>query len=322
MRRLNMTTSSDNSSACSMGEVVPNKKTNTLCDQKLNYKKDGAPNSSDDKSNNTDNIDTVSDILGRLDISNNDELLFQDPPPKEDCPICMLPMPHSGGLPMPHSGGVCLVHRVYQPCCGKVLCYGCIMAAQDEIEKGELKQWCLFCRMPTHPFVSDKEIFKKRMKLNDFEAFDTLAGHYIDGDYGLTKNSKKGIELWNKAAELGSIRAHNNLANIYHNGDYGVKIDTEKGVYHWKIAAIGGHEIARHNLGWTENIQNKNIDRAMKHYMIAARNGNDESLKRIGGGYKAGVVTKDEYAATLRAYQNTLHEMKSGQRAKAGTVHD
>jgi hypothetical protein len=55
----------------------------------------------------------------------------------------------------------------------------------------------------------------------------------------------------------------------------------------------------------------------MKHYMIAARGGLDNSLKKVGEGYKAGHVTKDEYARTLRAHKQATEEMKSEQRTKA-----
>jgi len=49
-----------------------------------------------------------------------DDDLFRDPPPKEDCPICM--------LPMPHASGVCEVRTSYMACCGKILCEGCVFA--------------------------------------------------------------------------------------------------------------------------------------------------------------------------------------------------
>ena len=52
----------------------------------------------------------------------------------------------------------------------------------------------------------------------------------------------------------------------------------------------------------------------MKHWMIAARAGYEKALKKVGEGYKAGHVTKDEYATTLRAYQCSVDEMKSKQR--------
>ena len=62
------------------------------------------------------------------------------------------------------------------------------------------------------------------------------------------------------------------------------------------------------------------MNRATKHFMIAARAGFEESLKVIGQGYKHGLVTKDEYASTLRAYQVSVNEMKSEERTKAAKI--
>ena len=67
-----------------------------------------------------------------------------------------------------------------------------------------------------------------------------------------------------------------------------------------KLAAIVGLEMARHNLGTIE-MSNGDINRAMKHFMIAAKSGLEKSLKMVGKGYKAGLVSKDEYTSTLRA---------------------
>lgn len=48
-----------------------------------------------------------------------DTLLFKQPPPREDCPICFLPLPLQ------------LTQQTkYFSCCGKVICVGCIVAAQ------------------------------------------------------------------------------------------------------------------------------------------------------------------------------------------------
>ena len=51
--------------------------------------------------------------------------------------------------------------------------------------------------------------------------------------------------------------------------------------------------------------------------MIAANSGCHKSLKSVGEGYKEGLVTKDEYAKTLRACKDSIDEMKSEQRIKA-----
>ena len=83
-------------------------------------------------------VDAITEKFNKIEIS--DEELFADPPQKEDCDICFLPMPFASGV----SG----VHEVYQPCCGKLLCRGCVIAADDEMEKGTMKRCCPFCRLP------------------------------------------------------------------------------------------------------------------------------------------------------------------------------
>jgi len=55
----------------------------------------------------------------------------------------------------------------------------------------------------------------------------------------------------------------------------------------------------------------------MKHFIIAARSGEDESLKEVGEGYKDGHVTKENYASTLRAHKECQDRMKSAQREEA-----
>ena len=106
--------------------------------------------------------------------------------------------------------------------------------------------------------------------------------------------------------------AHYRLGFSYFHGEGGER-DVKKAMYHMKLAAIGGHEGARYSLGILEK---GDINLSMKHYMIAARSGYDTALKAVGEGYKAGHVTKDQYAKTLRTYQHSCDEMKSEQRSQ------
>ena len=52
-----------------------------------------------------------------------EEKLFKQPP-AEDCPICMIRLPMITGW-------------TYMPCCGKVICSGCIHAVQSRATKQE-----------------------------------------------------------------------------------------------------------------------------------------------------------------------------------------
>ena len=55
----------------------------------------------------------------------------------------------------------------------------------------------------------------------------------------------------------------------------------------------------------------------MKHFILAARAGDKDSLDVVKKRFMEGFVTKDEYANTLRAYQSRQDEMKSDERDKA-----
>ena len=282
--------------------------------------------------NNRTNVKNISEDISSIDVSGSltasttaadkktstsyeqnfisDDKLFQDPTTKLECPICTLPMPYAASI---WEG-----ETVYQPCCGKMLCLGCVAASYEEMKKGDMERSCPICRVQV---LNDKERFKrleKRIESNDAEAFYLMALFYNNGSYGLSRDSEKAIELWNKAAELGSVSAHYSMGIMYNIGD-GVEKDVCKSIHHW-IAAIGGHERARHNLGCIQyNIGV--MERAMKHFLIAARAGLDEALKEVGKGYKAGHVTKDEYANALRAHQKTRDGMKSEQRDKASQTY-
>lgn len=273
------------------------KKVCTSCEQMVNWKWKNVGTVSSAIMRNGDIIDVLFKKLGRLEIS--DEKLFQDPPPKEDCPLCFQPMPFSERL--------CEVITSYMPCCGKIVCCGCTIAALNEMEEGNMKRCCPFCRVPYPQVNEDEEFMKrciKRMKLGDGEAFYQLARVA-----GFSNDCKRAYGLYNQAADLGSIKAHYELA--CHHGRSGCVQDKKKAMYHFKMAAIGGHELARHNLGIIES-KNGNVGKAYKHWITSAKAGCDESLHNIYGH-----ITQNEYTNALLANRHSQEEMKSEQRTIA-----
>jgi TPR repeat protein len=108
--------------------------------------------------------------------------------------------------------------------------------------------------------------------------------------------------------------------NMYHDGD-GVQKDEEKEVYHHEMAAIGGHPYARHNLGCYEN-DNDHMERAVRHFIIAANLGYDKSMKALWKHYSAGNITKEDLDATLRAHHAAIDATKSEQRDRADVEAD
>jgi len=243
----------------------------------------------------------------------DDEDLFKQPPPNEECQICFLPMPHTSG----EAGST------YQSCCGKEVCDGCIWAifqsdrAQED-EKGEEKETlCAFCRTPMPD--SPKEMIRrctKRAEANDPGAFYSLANYYHNGRHGLVQSDSRGNEKLIRGAELGSSKCQCKLGMMYLGGYHGVEKDEEKAFYYMGLASIGGSTLARKLLGNAE-FRKDNIKRALLHWMIAARSGDKESLERVQYGFKNAAVTKDEYANTLRAYQKSHDSMQSKERDEA-----
>jgi len=79
---------------------------------------------------------------------------------------------------------------------------------------------------------------------------------------------------------------------------------------------MAGNVDARYNLGCAE-YDAGNMDRAYKHYMISANGRCDLSMKLFQEGYRKGFVTKHDYAKTIRAYGNSIDEMKSDDRDRS-----
>ena len=163
-----------------------------------------------------------------------------------------------------------------------------------------------------------KERLQKRVEFDDAEAIFTLGNYYRRGDYGFPQDYDKAFELFVRAGDLGCNKAFNNVGSAYESGR-GVDIDTKKATNYYKVAAMGGDVDARYNLGVGEENAG-NMKRALKHYMIAAGDGDGNSLKEIQELYTNGHATKDDYATSLRAYQAYLAEIKSTQRDAAAAA--
>ena len=188
------------------------------------------------------------------------------------------------------------------------------MESEIGMKKGNMKRWCAFCRVPWPTSEEMVMQMTNRIGINDPEAMHESGSAHYRGRAGFPQDYRKAEELLKRAAELGCARAHNALSGAYVTGQ-GVEENKVKALRHLKAAAVGGHETARHRHGLFEKCRG-NMDRAMKHFIIGARSGFDESLKAVGEGYRAGQVTKDEYGNTLRAYQDSREDMKSEPRAR------
>ena len=217
------------------------------------------------------------------------------------CTICFLPMENPVGQ-----------HSMMNACCMKMLCNGCILAA----EQRGINDNCPFCRTPLpEDDASVLAMVQRRVDKGDAAANRYLGEKYFYGGLGLAKDLPRVIELWTKAAELGSTEAHYDLGYIYYNGN-GVEENKPRGTHHYQQAAMKGDAMSRNNLGCFE-INEGNYEVALQHWMISAKMGYKCSLDNIKQMFKDGHATKAQYAEALRGYQNAVEEMKSPQREEA-----
>ena len=230
-----------------------------------------------------------------------DEILFKQPESSHygDCPICCLPL-----LIVPSQS-------TSYSCCSKFICKGCEYANRVRKTEGRLEHKCPFCRKvvpSTYEQINEQRM--KRIEANDPHALCFVGTKRCEeGDY------KSAFEYWTRAADLGNVDAHYQLSVLYRNG-YGVEKDEKKQLHHLTEAAIAGHPAARYNLGCYEQI-NGRMDRAVKHYIIAAKLGHAGSLNALKKLCKAGLVNKEDFAAALRGHKAAIDATKSPQREAA-----
>ena len=192
----------------------------------------------------------------------HDGALFSQPPPIDECPICMLPLKMNR------------LERAYYPCCGKEICIGCVYAL------GHNRRKCVFCRTPMN--TSNRELikqFESRVEAGDALATFCLGCLYDGGRRGLRRDRDKAVKLWLRAAVLGNAGASSMIGYACCYGS-GVEVDHEKALGCWKLAAIRGDAGSRYILG-TNEVCLRNYDRALNHFVISAVAGHDESLTAI-----------------------------------------
>ena len=125
----------------------------------------------------------------------HDEALFRDPPAKEECPICFLPMPERllscMTLPPATISSVPIYDfaeaneelantstEEYYSCCGKSICVGCM----HSFEKSGNNWTCAFCKGVNDKTDGDSvEELKKRVEANDAFSIYVLGNIYYHG---------------------------------------------------------------------------------------------------------------------------------------------
>jgi hypothetical protein len=249
-----------------------------------------------------------------------DEALFKDPPPKEECPICFLPMakelimcmslPPATILSVPiydfaiaNHGLADMNMHVYYPCCGKSVCGGCV----HSFLKAGNDDKCPFCNSKQGGKTDKEKVEEvmKRVEANDPASINLLANNYLHGHEGLQQDRTKAIELYTKAAGLGFGDSHYQLGSLYYKGG-----DMKKANFHHEAAAMAGHEVARNWLGGMET-KSGTLERAIQHFTIAASAGHFTSMHLLMLSFQQGCISRESIDSTLAAYNHSCAEMRS-----------
>ena len=219
-----------------------------------------------------------------------------------DCPICCVPLPLDDKKSSLYT------------CCCKLICNGCGYAGTSRQFQENMEQTCPFCRQTLPKTRAEfKKNLMNRIAVNDPVAMRQLGfKHFLEGD------CDGAFKYWTKAAALGDVDAHFQLSTMYRNGE-GVTKNKKKQIYHLEQAAIAGNPNARHNLGCIEE-RNGRIERAVKHWIIAANLGDDDAIQTLKKCYKGGTISKEVFAVALRAHHVAVDATKSPQREAAANA--
>ena len=249
-------------------------------------------------------------------------------PQEDECVLCAYPLP----LKKEES--------VYQACCGQMICYGCLIGQRrvlilgENVEKpiqgskeeesefmtvlafnSEQPILCPFCRVDVAENDQErlKRIWERIDEYRDPEAMNMLGCCYIKGEYGLSKNILKGEALYKRAYDLGHANAARNLSVLYTEDipDAARMIQyAEEGVRRGNVACMN-------DVGAHAHQSSGNTEEATRHFMMAARFGDDEAMQNLTEYYRHELVSKEDLATTLRAHQAAHDKGKSESREYA-----
>ena len=100
-----------------------------------------------------------------LQLSIDDNELFKQPPPNEDCPVCCIPLP----LYSDNASGLA---RRYQSCCGQIICVGCIYEVEHPRVRSGDDVPCPSCK--TLVSEDGKAVVQGLMKRSDMKDVNAM----------------------------------------------------------------------------------------------------------------------------------------------------
>ena len=248
---------------------------------------------------------------------------------REECPICFHVLPP-------------LVEIVYQTCCGRKICSGCIIGR----DRAELKEagkiidgvtpedtqfirihqhWsnvCPFCRH-TGAETDEEQIqflydrIQKRHDRDYTTALNQLGVVHSRGRYGLPQNIEKAEEFFQEAYDLDDPDAANYLYRLYlrHHPD-----QKEKQMEFLRRGEALGDLICIQMLAALAlsaalpNLPKNGKEVARLLMKAVSLGGNDINKDMLMIFYRHEFLSKKDLATTLRAHQATIDEIKTVQR--------
>ena len=238
---------------------------------------------------------------GELDIGSElDVGPLGEAPLRDECPICMRPLPIHPGL------------QNYYACCGKTLCAAC---------KHQCKcNNCAFCREPMAD--SDEVILaqlRKGVERKDPTAMFEMGNNYGFGTltdaYGLLEplDQAKGIDLLRQSGDLGCSMALCRLGQFHAGGNWGLEQNEEEGLKYFTKAAEAGDVRARDHIGRKEARKGDNIA-AMRYWRLSAAGGYTPPIGDLIGCFEDGLLHHGDLAETLQVMYRSRAEMRSEER--------
>ena len=246
--------------------------------------------------------------------------LWKPHPPKEECPVCLVPLPLKNA------------QSIYWSCCGKMICNACreehkralnvTNKKRDKKKQPPLEFTCPFCRSPLHK--NDSELisrYEERIGKDDTRAMVQL-GKMLRGDRADGKKDEaKAFELFHRAADLGSAEAVGQLGTWALNGCSDSIPDRTKTKEYFEKAAVRGDVLFRATLA-SLLAEEENYDLAIKHWHLAAAAGAVLSMKSLWQCFSKGKLSKPDLEKALRAHKAALDEINSEDRKRFAAWRD
>ena len=255
----------------------------------------------------------------------------QDPQDEDECVLCCYPLP--------------LLNKetVYKECCGKMICYGCIIAQrrtliigtnvtkpikgskEEELEfmrilcsEGECLL-CPFCRVDVAENEQEhlKRLWERIDEYNDPNAMRMMGRFYMEGERGLSKNLKKAKELFQRSYALGNPNAAFNLFLLHRN-----HVPDEARMIQYAEEGARRGNLQCMNFLAKPAFLSGNLEESARHLTMAACSGNDNAMEMLMHLYRKKLLSKEDLATTLRAHKAAIDNLKSEAREYANRYHN